>query len=127
MTLKQAVIPFLIVLLAASPVRAQQDVGNPDVWGRFAERLGPGALVTVHLKDGSHIKGHLIAVSSDALQVKPKTRIAVPMRAVPLDAIESIERKGEGMSPGSKVSLGVGIGLGTSLILIFLAYLSGGD
>jgi hypothetical protein len=127
MTLKYAVIPVLIALLLASPVGAQQDaVNHQDVWGRFAERLGPGAFVTVHLKNGSHIKGHLIAVSADALQVKPKTRIAVPMRAVPLDAIESIEPKHEGMSPGSKVALGVGVGLGTTLVLIFLAFLSSG-
>jgi hypothetical protein len=127
MNLTHTVIPMLIVLLAASPVRAQQAAANhSDVWGRFAERLGPGALVTVRLKDGSHFKGHLIAVSSDALQVKPKTRIAVPIRAVPLDAVESIERERDGMSPGSKVALGVGVGVGTTLVLIFLAFLSSG-
>jgi hypothetical protein len=115
-------------MLAASPVRAQQGAAShSDVWGSFAERLGPGTLVTVRLKDGSHFKGRLIAVSSDALQVKPKTRIAVPIRAVPLDTVESIEREKEvGMSPGGKVALGVGVGVGTTLVLVFLAFLASG-
>jgi hypothetical protein len=125
MNMCNTVIPILIALLAANPVRAQQSAGNQsDMWRTFAEKLDPGALVTVRLKDGSHFKGHLIQVSPEALQVKPKTRIAVPVRAVPLGAIESIQREKDGMSPGAKVALGVGVGAATFLILAFLAFMA---
>ena len=128
MTLKHAGIAIVVALLAVSPLRAQQSAGSySNAWGDFAQRLGPGRLVTVRMKDGSHLKGHLIMVSADSLHIKPKTRIAVPIRELPLDSIEPIEREREGgMSPGGKVALGVGIGVGTTLVLIFLAFLSSG-
>jgi hypothetical protein len=125
MNMHNTVILILIALLAAHPVRAQQGAGNQsNMWRTFAEKLDPGTLVTVRLTDGSHFKGHLIQVSPEALQVKPKTRIAVPVRAVPLEAIESIQREREGISPGAKVALGVGVGAATFLVLAFLAFMS---
>jgi hypothetical protein len=120
----RAVIPVLIVLLAAAPAMGRQSANQSELWRTFAERLEPGALVTVRLKDGSRFKAHLIKVSAEALDVKPKTRIPVPVRAVPLDTIESIQPEKQGMSPGAKVALGVGLGLASALVLTFLAFLS---
>jgi hypothetical protein len=124
MNARVTVITLLVVLLAANSVRAELAGNQSDVWRNFAERLETGAFVTVRLKNGSRIKGHLIQVSPDGLQVKPKTRISVPIRMVPLDAIESIERERQGMSPGAKVAIGAGVGMASILILVFLAILS---
>jgi hypothetical protein len=78
--------------------------------------------VRVRLKDGTTVKGHLIQVASNSFRVKPKTRIAVPIRDLTFTNIASIERQNEGWSPGTKVLTGVGIGaaavVATALVVI---------
>jgi hypothetical protein len=114
---------FLVVLIAAQPVLAGQRGESPDTWRAFAQRLDAGAFVMVRLHDGAKIKGHVIEVAGDTLRFKPKTRIPVPIRDVPFSEIESIERQKPGLSPGSKVLIGVGVGAGAIFggLLIFLA------
>ena len=112
MTIRKYVIAALIMTLVAGvlPARAQQAVSEVDVWRTFAQTLDPGTFVMVQLKDGSRVRGTFLQVSTDTLLVKPKTRVPVPARAVPLAGIESIERKKEGMSPGLKIVVGMGVG-----------------
>ena len=123
MHLKSIVIHLLVLLMAAPSAMATQRRESPDVWRAFAEKLEAGAFVSVRLQNGAKVKGHLIQVAGDTLRVKPKTRIPVPIRDVPFADIESIQRQREGLSPGVKVLMGVGIGAAAILggLLIFLA------
>ena len=129
MTIRKYVIAALIMTLVAGvlPARAQQAaVSEVDVWRTFAQTLDPGTFVMVQLKDGSRVRGTFLQVSTDTLLVKPKTRVPVPARAVPLAGIESIERKKEGMSPGLKIVIGMGVGAAVILAWGILAVLTSG-
>jgi hypothetical protein len=123
MRIKPIVVHLLVLLMAAPSPVAKQRLESPDVWRAFAEKLEAGALVTVRLQNGAKVKGHLIQVAGDMLRVKPKTRIPVPIRDLPFADIESIQRQREGLSPGVKVLIGVGIGAAAILggLLIFFA------
>jgi len=123
MRTKSMLIHLLVLLMAAPSAMAKQRLEPPDVWRAFAEKLEAGALVSVRLQSGAKVKGHLIQVAGDTLRVKPKTRIPVPIRDLPFADIESIQRQKEGLSPGVKVLMGIGIGAGAILggLLIFLA------
>lgn len=123
MRIKSIVIHLIVLLMAAPPAMANQHRESADVWRTFAEKLETGAFVSVRLQNGAKVKGHLIQVAGDTLRVKPKTRIPVPIRDVPFSDIESIQRQREGLSPGVKVLMGVGIGAAAILggLLIFLA------
>jgi hypothetical protein len=123
MRVKSLVIHLLVLLIAAPPAVAGQRRESPEVWRTFAERLDAGAFVMVRLHDGTTMKGHVIDVAGDALRFKPKTRIPVAIRDLPFADIESIERQKPGLSPGSKVLIGIGVGAGAIFggLLIFLA------
>ena len=121
MTVRTAVIPVFIILLAVQPIGAQQASSESDVWRAFAEKLDPNAFVAVRLKDGRRIRGNLIQVSADALWVRPKTRIAVPLLELSFAGIESIVPEKEGMSAGKKVLIGVGIGVAAIWIGVLIA------
>jgi hypothetical protein len=123
MRINSIVIHLLVLLMAAPSTMAKQRRESADVWRAFAEKLEAGAFVSVRLQNGAKVKGHLIQVAGDTLRVKPKTRIPVPIRDVPFADVESIQRQREGLSPGVKVLMGVGIGAAAILggLLIFLA------
>jgi hypothetical protein len=123
MRTKSMLIYLLVLLMTAPSAMAKQRLEPPDVWRAFAEKLEAGAFVSVRLQSGAKVKGHLIQVAGDTLRVKPKTRIPVPIRDLPFADIESIQRQKEGLSPGVKVLMGIGIGAGAILggLLIFLA------
>ena len=57
------------------------------------------------------------------LVVSPRTRIPVEPWRIGYSEIRSIEQKGphEGMRPGTKVLLGIGIGLGVTMLLAGIA------
>jgi hypothetical protein len=122
---KSLIAAVLAALLAASHANAQQPFEPPEVWRQFAERLPPGSFVSVTLKSGATIKGHVIQVTPDVLRVRPKKRIAVPVQDFRHDEIASIARIKEGMSPGAKVLLGVGTGAGAifAALLVLVASL----
>lgn len=123
MHIKSIVIHLLVLLMAAPPAMARQRRDLPDVWRGFAERLEVGSFVNVRLLSGEKVKGHLIEVGGDVMRIKPKTRIPVPIRDLPFANIESIERQKEGLSPGVKVLIGIGVGAGAILggLLLFVA------
>jgi hypothetical protein len=122
MTMKSVIVHVLVILMAAPSAMAQQRHEPPEVWRAFADKLESGAYVSVRLKNGAKVKGHVIQVAGDVLRVKPKTRIPVAIRDFDFADIASIDRQAEGMSPGAKVLMGVGIGtaaiFGGLLILI---------
>jgi translation initiation factor IF-1 len=126
MILKRIVGSLLALTITSASLAAQQPA-DADVWRTFARGLQPNAFVQVHLKDGRTIKGHVLGSSDDTLRISPKTRVAVPLQQLSFGDITSIEmRKAPKMNPGSKVLLGVGIGLGIYLLAGAILLAGGG-
>jgi hypothetical protein len=126
MNFQSSIVCVLTVFLAAPSVAAASPQEPSEIWRAFAERLQPGAFVRVRLNDGSQVKGHFIISSDETFQLKPKTRIPVPIRNFQFTDIESIDIQREGWSPGAKVLTGIGAGLGVIggifvLIIVSLA------
>jgi hypothetical protein len=120
MNLKSLLVCVLVVLIAVPGMHAQSRFEPPDVWRQFAERLAAGSYISLTLKNGSTIRGHVIQATPDVLRVRPKKRIEVPVQDFRYDEIASVTRLKEGMSPGSKVLIGVAVGAGA----IFAALLA---
>lgn len=121
MNMKSVMAVLLVVLLVEPAALARQRPEPPDTWRAYAERLEAGAFVRVRLKEGTSVKGHFIQVASDSLRVKPKTRMAVPIRNITFASIASVERQNEGRSPGTNVLIGVGIGAAAIVALALTA------
>ncbi len=124
MKFPKALIFVLIFLLAVSSVFAGPPQQQPEVWRALAQRLEPGAFVRVRLLDRGQIKGYLLAVEGDSFQIKPKTRITVPIREVRFSEVESIERQRDGWSPGLKVVTGIGVAVAATFLLAIAALYS---
>jgi hypothetical protein len=125
MNLKSLLVCVLVVLIAAPGMHAQSRFEPPDVWRQFAERLPAGSYISLTLKNGSIVRGHVIQATPDVLRVRPKKRIEVAVRDFRYDEIASVTRLKEGMSPGSKVLIGVAVGAGAifAALLVLLASL----
>ena len=117
--MRPTIIYALILLMMVSSASAQPPQAS-DTWRTFSEKLPVGEFIDVRLKTGRHVKGHFLEVAADDLRMTPKTRIPVPVRDIPFGDIESVTRQKEGMSPGAKVLMGVGIGVGAFLALLLL-------
>jgi hypothetical protein len=113
----------LVVLMAVQGVTAQT---QPDVWRSFAERMVVGTELNVRLDDGRRIRATLVGVRDDAVLLQPKTRIPVPVQAVPYDAIVGMEPRKAGHGSGKAVAIGVAAGVGTffGIMAVLLAAVS---
>jgi hypothetical protein len=100
----------LVVLMTAHGLSAQT---SSEVWRSFAERVDVGTELNVRLEDGQRLRATLVGVRSDAVLLQPKTRIPVPVQAVPYDAIVRLERTKRGVGAGKAVAIGVATGVGT--------------
>lgn len=112
-----------LVCVLALPVAAQTP-SNPEVWRDFASKIDVGTRVKVRLADGERFTATLIQASPADLVVQPRTRIPVPVRRVPYEAIVSLERdEARGMGAGKAVAIGVASGVGAffATFLILLA------
>jgi hypothetical protein len=118
---------LLIVALTTSSLAAQQPTDETRSWRALTATLEPAAMVSIRLKDGKHIVGTILEHSDDSLVLKPRTRVPVAARAIAFTDIESIERKKPAMSPGAKVLLGVGIGIGAVMFGVLLAFAAYAD
>ena len=125
MNLKSFLVCALVVVIAVPGMHAQTRFEPPDVWRQFAERLPAGSYLSVTLKSGPTVKGHVIQVTPDVLRLRPKKRIAVPVQDFRYDEIASMTRLKEGMTPGSKVLIGVAVGAGAifAAVLVLVASL----
>ena len=114
----------LVLLVTASPAAAQR-IDTASLWRAFAEKLEVGTVVKVRLYDGQTFRGTFLEAQSDALLVQPRTRLPVPIRPVPYDAIASLERQhtGGGVGAGKAALIGVATGVGAFLatLLVFVA------
>jgi hypothetical protein len=99
----------LIVLLAAHGAIAQT---ASEVWRSFAEQVEVGTELTVRLNDGRRFRATLVGTQDTAMLVQPKTRIPVPIQAVPYDEVTRIERTRPGVTAGKAIAIGVATGVG---------------
>ena len=112
----------VLAVSIAVPAAAQQPSRD---WEQVAIALKPGTRVEVDLADGTHVQGTVLGQDQDraALVVSPKTRIPVEPWRIGYSEIRSIDEKVSrgGMRPGTKVLLGIGIGLGALMLLYGIA------
>lgn len=116
-----ALIVALLISLLTTPSWAQSQplaTGETARWRAVVQALEPAAFVSIRLSDGSKLKGTLVGADDATFLIKPRTRIAVPARELRYDSIVSLERATPGMSPGAKVLIGTGVGVGGFLILM---------
>ena len=119
-------IAAVIVALTLSGIPSMaQTTSNSNAWRSFAAQLEPNAFVKIKLANGRSLRAHVVNVDDQALQVNPKTRIAVPLQQIPYNDITSIERQKEPKwNPAAKVLLGVGIGVGALYVVAIAAVAS---
>ena len=113
----------LLVLVLAGPATAQ---GSRD-WAPLASSLRPGMRIELDLADGSHVDATVLGHDLDRLVISPRTRIPVAPWRVDYAEIRAIEVKPhqrDGMRPGTKVLIGIGVGVGTLLIASLIAVAS---
>ena len=100
----------LIVVLVLAQASAAQT--PPDVWRSFAERIEVGTELNVRLSNGQRFRGTLVGVRPDAVLLQPKTRVPVPVQAVPYEGIDRLERARHGVGAAKAVAIGVATGVG---------------
>jgi hypothetical protein len=121
--LRAATVMMLATALAA-PAHAQE----ARDWQQLSATLRPGSRVELHLKDGSHVDGTLVALDADRLVIAPRTRIPVAPWRVEYGEIRSLDVKHrDGLSPGAKVLVGFGVGAAAVFVGLLIAVASISD
>jgi hypothetical protein len=110
----------LLALWLAAPASAQ-DVSRD--WHALAASLAPGTRIELDLTDGTHVEGTVLAQEGSRFVFNPKTRLPVDPWRIDYSEIRWLEVKarGDGMRPGTKVLLGVGVGFGVTMLLAAIA------
>jgi hypothetical protein len=110
-----------VLLLAIVTPRAAQAQVPTDVWRTFADRVGVGSELNVRLQDGTRFRATLVGVRDDAVLLQPRTRVTVPVQAVPYGAIASLERRTRGgVGAGKAAAIGVATGVGAFFAMLFI-------
>ena len=118
---------LLLAVMMALPASARAQV-SPDVWRGFADNIDVGSELNVRLQDGTRFRAMLVGVRDDAVLLQPKTRIAVPVQAIPYGAIASMERrKAGGVGAGKAAAIGVASGVGTFFAMMLILVAALGD
>ena len=119
--ISRALIVALLISQLTTPSWAQSQplaAGETARWRALVQALEPAAFVSIRLVDGSKLKGTLVAADDETFLIKPRTRIAVAARELRYDSIVSLERSTPGMSPGAKVLIAAGAGVGGFMLLM---------
>jgi hypothetical protein len=111
---------LLVIAALAAPGAASAQVG-PDVWRGFLEKVDPGTELTVRLMEGKRFRAVLVGVRPDAVLLQPKTRITVPVQAVPYREIASLERRQPGSGMGAAKAAGIGVASGVGVFFAIMA------
>ena len=114
----------LILFLAAHSVAAQT---SSEIWRSFAEQIDVGTELNVRLNNGRRFRATLVGVRDNAMMVQPKTRIPVPIQAVPYEDVIQIERTRSGIGAGKAVAIGVAAGVGAFFAVVALFMGIAGD
>ena len=81
----------------------------------------------MRLNNGRRFRATLVGVRDSAMMVQPKTRIPVPIQAVPYDDVMQIERTRSGIGAGKAVAIGVAAGVGAFFAVVALFMGIAGD
>ena len=111
-----------LVVIAAmlAPSGAAAQIPS-DVWRGVAEKLDPGTELNVRLTEGKRFRAVLVGVRADALLLQPKTRVTVPVQAVPYEAIASLERRVPSSGMGAAKAAGIGVASGVAVFFAIMA------
>lgn len=113
---------MVAVMLAAPAVEAQPiDQNLAERWHQVVADLEPAAYVAIRMKNGRKVKGTVLAAGDRTFTFMPRTRIPVPAVEIDYGEIATLERSRQGMSPGLKVLIGAGAGVGGFLLLMIAA------
>jgi hypothetical protein len=123
-TLHLLITATVVFALAVQSAAAQ---APSDVWKRFVERVAVGTELDVRLSDGQRMRATLVGVGDDAVLLQPKTRITVPVQAVPYDTIVRMEPRKAGHSAGKAVAIGAATGAGVFFGVMALLVAALGD
>ena len=95
---------FLPVAAGAQPVPS-------GVWRDFAAAVDVGSELNVRLTDGRRFRATLVRVDDASVLLQPKTRVPVPVQAVPYAAIASLEKRQQrGIVEAKAIAIGAGVG-----------------
>lgn len=108
-TIRFATTIALIVFVTTYSVSAQT---SAEIWKSFAEQVEVGTELTVRLNDGRRFRATFVGTRDTAMLVQPKTRIPVPIQAVPFEDVTQIQRTKAGIGAGKAVAIGVATGVG---------------
>ena len=124
--MKRFVVFVLLVALGVSAPAAAQD--SAAVWRTFAQRLDVGTEMDVRLQDGQRFRAVLLEAREDSVLLQPKTRIPVPVQAVPYSAVASLQpKKDGGIGAGKAAAIGVGTGVGAFFGMLLILFAAVGD
>jgi hypothetical protein len=110
----------LLIVALSLPGAVMAQAPGPGVWREFAGNLDVGSELQVRLADGTRFRATLIRVDDAALLLQPKTRVAVPVQAVPYEAIASLEKPRQG-GIGAAKAIAIGAGVGAAAFWAMLA------
>jgi hypothetical protein len=115
---------ILLVSITVHGVAAQTP---SHIWKNFVERIDLGTELNIRLSDGRRVRATLIGVREDVVLLQPKTRVPVPVQAVPYHAIVQMEPRKGGHSAGKAVAIGVATGVGVFFGVMALLVTAVGD
>ena len=118
--MKTLVAYILIAALAPGAALAQV---RDDVWRGMAAKIEVGTEVNVRLKSGERFRATLVDARDEALLLQPRTRVPVPVQAVPYAEIASLERRTNGGSGAAK-AVGIGVASGVGVFFAIIAILA---
>jgi S1-C subfamily serine protease len=113
----------LIISLSAQITIAQT---SSEIWKSFAEQVEVGTELDVRLNDGRHFKATLVGIRDSAMLMQPRTRVPVPIQAVPYGDVLRMERTKAGIGAGKAIAIGAATGAGAffGILAIMLSIVS---
>ena len=78
------------------------------------------------LNDGRHFKATLVGIRDSAMLMQPRTRVPVPIQAVPYGDVLRMERTKAGIGAGKAIAIGAATGAGAffGILAIMLSIVS---
>ena len=120
----------LIFSLSASPMTFAKS--KEEKAAEFASKVktgiaklgvGPEARVEIKLRDKTKLKGYVSQINDDSFVVADAKTGATTEVTYP----NVTQVKGNNLSTGAKIAIGVAIGVGVTFLILYIIYLSVGD
>jgi hypothetical protein len=101
--------------------------GGGAEWERYSRALPTGIRVRVVLLDGTRFTATLLGVEGRDIVLQRATRIPERPRRIPADEVAALARDEGGISAGKAALIGLGVGAGSFLALLLVAFALVGD